>query len=463
MSQAFDEIDANASKASGELSGEVGNITQTCPAVTLEIGVFFDGTNNNEMNTAIGGNEGSYANARSNVSLLKSLYKNHPRYYTRNSCGGFARKFDVVYIPGIGTVSGEEDHTFPGSALGMGATGVEARVYYACLEIGNRIRQLSPGIEPEKIIMDVFGFSRGAAAARYFVNCFRQGYIEYHRNYIGFDRAVLPQGRNVEFRFVGIFDTVAAIGIGTNDDNGPVNVHLKTAQAERIFHLTAGNEYRENFRLNKNVPGGGETRELPGAHSDVGGGYRDNGDKVDLAGWRHVRHNYTRSSAESDRSALLRQGPDHDLSAIWIEEGWMYPNETEGGVMFEASSIVLQPGMSGMMGGGMPDQYIFRYKTVLSRPWVRIGLSRIALKIMYDAAVSSGVPLLSAQTGGEWEIPADLQPYARKLFGGGTLEDTEKSYILRNFGHVSASDSIGMAPEDDHIRVEYDNQPSKAK
>ena len=48
-----------------------GAVVQTCPKVVLEIGVFFDGTGNNEQNAQTGG-EGSYANARSNVSLLKT-------------------------------------------------------------------------------------------------------------------------------------------------------------------------------------------------------------------------------------------------------------------------------------------------------------------------------------------------------------------------------------------------------
>lgn len=462
MTQGFDEIDSQASDAAEGLSGEVGNIAQTCPKVTLEIGVFFDGTNNNEMNSGIGGSKGSHANARSNVSLLKEHYKHGPSYYTRNSCGGYARKFHAEYVPGIGTVSGEDDHKIKGSALGMGSTGVEARVYGACIRIGEIVRNLSGGIEPERIIMDVFGFSRGAAAARYFVNCFQQGYIEYRRNYVGFDRAILPPGRNVEFRFIGIFDTVAAIGIGTNANNGPVNVHLKTAQADRIYHLTAGNEYRENFRLNKNVPGGGETRELPGAHSDIGGGYRDAGDKVDLDGWRSVRHHLTRASAENARASISAQDADPNLSAIWIEEGWINANETEGGVEYEVSPIMHAPG-SAMMGGASIDRYIFRYKAVLSRPWVQIGLSRIPLKIMYDAAVASGAALVSAPTNGEWSIPQGLQPIATKLIGGGTLTNTETRYVLRNYGHTSASDSIGMAPEPKHVRVEYDNETSKAK
>jgi len=130
------------------------------------------------------------------------------------------------------------------------------------------INALSPGVEPREVILDVFGFSRGAAASRYFVNCFRQGFVRYWVNYVLPRYAYLPEGRNVRFRFDGIFDTVAAIGRGTNDRHGDVNVDLSAAQADQIYHLTAQHEYRENFRLNHNI---------------LGGGYRDQGDETRVA------------------------------------------------------------------------------------------------------------------------------------------------------------------------------------
>ena len=466
-------INGRASAASEDLGGALGNTTQTCPRVILEIGVFFDGTLNNAANSLEGGRGGSYANARSNVALLSELYKREQRHWIRNSCGGYERKFASHYVPGPGTVSGGGDDWFQGNGLGMGTNGVESRVYHACLRIGQMVRELSPGVEPTEIIMDVFGFSRGAAAARYFVNCFRQGFIMYDENFVNRQRASLPAGRRVRFRFVGIFDTVAAIGIGTNDDNGPVNVHVSTAQAEKIFHLTAGDEYRENFRLNHNIDrstrvgntslqsgSGGEARELPGAHSDVGGGYRDAGDTVDL-GPSRTYSNTSRAAAQSARDAIDGR-PLVGASDFWVRQGWINANETEGGTVTQASAVRTRPMFS--RTGNLSYLYEYTVTPRLHRPWVQIGLSRIALRIMYDKAVAQSVPFTAFPSGGEYAVPPGLRPVAAKLIAGQSLTGDEYRSTLRNFGHVSSNvGSVGMSPEPNFVRVIYPNRSGQAR
>jgi len=262
--------EVGAAAASSDMKGEPGNVVQSCPKVTLEIGVFFDGTLNNAANSrasvSLGG---SFDNAVTNVKLLEEIYYDK-KQDTRNSCGSYARRYYGHYVPGIGTISGQEDDK-KGYRWGTGDTGIEERVYKAAIDVGGLIRKLGGGIEPEEVILDVFGFSRGAAAARYFVNGFNAG--ELRIDDWGRDRvAVLPEGRKIRIRFLGVFDTVAAVGLPSNDNNGDVNVHLKPSSADTIYHLTAGDEFRDSFCLNHNIRGGGETMQLPGVHSNIGGG-----------------------------------------------------------------------------------------------------------------------------------------------------------------------------------------------
>lgn len=461
------DVTSRAEAASAGLQGQIGTTTQTCPKVTLEIGVFFDGTLNNAANAGQG-ESGSYANARSNVALLSQLYKRNSRHWIRNSCGGYDTKYSMLYLSGIGTTDGEKDSNFPGAAMGMGATGIEAIVYKACLDVGRIVTELSPGIEPTEIVMDVFGFSRGAGAARYFVNCFRQGFVAYMRNYTRPDVAYLPKDRKVRFRFVGVFETVAAVGLGTNDNNGDVNVHLSTAQAKRLHHLTAMNEYRENFRLNHNIPGGGTTHALPGAHSDIGGGYRAPGDTAliqrvrsspAIPGREEIeRLHRSYSDSLGNRDARRRAQEE----AIWISEGWLNPNETEGGVISTPGPIKSRD--LRLPIGGKLKTYYFEYGQRLSRPWVQIGLSRVALRMMYDTAMSEQVPFLAYPDDPEFTLPPDLQALGQKLISGATLSQTERRYVLRNFGHVSSqSGSMGMAPDRDHRRIIYPNEPAQAR
>lgn len=462
MTEDLDPIAARADAAATEarLSGDIMSVAATCPKTALEIGVFFDGTFNNEINAIKGGTEGSYANARSNVSLLKDYYKNGPDYDVVNEGGtGVCRKFYAQYVPGIGTMNGGKDSTL-GGALGMGETGVEALVADAALELGRNIDRLSPGIEPEEIIVDVFGFSRGAAAARYFVNAIRQGWI-YRKPLIGFPKfAYVPEGRNFRIRFVGIFDTVASIGLGMVEYNYGANIHLKAEQADRIFHLTADNEYRVNFRLNDNLPDGGERQRMPGAHGDVGGGYREQGDTAPLAASKTYNMEI-RADATGLRDMLAETGrTTASEAAPWIAEGWIRPDQSSA--LQHRLSPVREQKIPGPMG--LPILvYTFNESRVLHRPWVKLGLSRVAMAAMHRQAIETGVPFLDLPSGGEYAIPPELQPIGQRIISGEHVTGDSARFVVNNFAHISANpDSIGMSGEEDRIRVAYPNRAGEA-
>jgi len=183
--------------------------------VKLRIGVFFDGTGNNRFNSDdvyynpkynpnykpkpynhplqedqipdikdfksfIIESGSSYWNSYSNVALLHDLYEEtqtdktekDPFYYIQQK----------YYIEGIGTLQHKEDTTimgYIGSGIGEGERGVIRRVNEACKKISDGIDAALNDIKNKKnnkpleiisIQFDVFGFSRGAAAARHFCN-----------------------------------------------------------------------------------------------------------------------------------------------------------------------------------------------------------------------------------------------------------------------------------------------------
>ena len=131
----------------------------------------------------------------------------------------------------------------------------------------------------KELQFDIFGFSRGAAAARHFANrVFSQdsaiiAAIRSGLGDVGFSGT--PGGKT---RFLGILDTVAAIGTPVNGlnphsaDTGDVNIALRPGVADKVFHITAQHECRFNFALNSVKPAWPELA-LPGVHSDIGGGY----------------------------------------------------------------------------------------------------------------------------------------------------------------------------------------------
>ena len=470
------DIDLLAADAveGADMAGETGNIAQTCPKLTLEVGVFFDGTLNNRFNVALSNrNDDSYHNALSNPALLWAQYKNGATYDVRNSCGGVARAFRSIYVEGPGSVEGEKDDT-TGYATGMGRrSGVEARVLQGFERLLREIGSVGGPPSIEKVVLDVFGFSRGAAAARYFVNCIRGRRVRYDPVGWGDYTEKLPEGLTVEIRFLGIFDTVAAIGNPGNDDNDPVNVHLKTAQVTgRIYHLVANDEYRVNFRLNRNWPGGGDHQVLPGAHSDVGGGYRDPGDAAPFSGISR-RSWASRAQAEADqdarRRADLAPGAHRDAEAVFVNEGWLNADETEGGIMRQMSPI-RQGLMPGGMRGGVMRVYSYDEQLVLNRPWVQIGLSRVALHMMHEAALAhvNGAFLPLPSDDENYVIPAGLRPYEAEIRSG-SLSGARRRAVLRGFGHISMKDGSllteewwGHRPSRGHIRGEAPNEPAKA-
>ncbi|MFD1796553.1 T6SS phospholipase effector Tle1-like catalytic domain-containing protein [Paracoccus aurantiacus] len=470
------DIDAAAADAANaeDMAGETGNIAQSCPKVTLEIGVFFDGTLNNRFNVALRNREdASYQSALSNPALLWARYKNGTRYDVKNSCGGVDRRFSSIYVQGAGSVRGEGDDMV-GYATGMGRrSGVESRVLWGFRQVLARIGQSGGPPNIRKVVLDVFGFSRGAASARYFVNCIRAGRIRYDPFGVGDFREELPRGLKVEIRFLGIFDTVAAIGDASDDDNEPVNVHLKPAQVTgQIYHLVASDEYRLNFRLNRNWPSGGEYIHLPGAHSDVGGGYRDAGDAAEMSG-KSRRPFRTRAEAERaqarTRAEDLARGANRADEAVFVREGWLTANETQGGIVRKMSPIRAVTSYSHAMQS-MVTRYYYDEWLALDRPWVRVGLSRIALHMMHERAMRfvNGAFLPLPTSDPNYVIPAALRPYEAEIRSG-RLSGARRAQVLRNFGHVSMKDGawisgnrLGHRPAANHIRGWAPNIPGRA-
>jgi len=91
--------------------------------------------------------------------------------------------------------------------------------------------------------------------------------------------------REVEVRFVGLFDTVVSykaaqlVKLGGSLENWLVKQQaINHPKVIKVVHLAASEEHRAMFCLHniKSVGGKGEEYFLPGVHSDVGGGYLDN-------------------------------------------------------------------------------------------------------------------------------------------------------------------------------------------
>ncbi len=250
------------------------------PRVKYRVSFFFDGTGNNRFNVGT-----AYSDAgESNVSKMEHCcYKGTKDRYTYKS----------FYVEGIGTEQVTDDNWLSnsvgfgkaeekvGSGTGMGKRGIVARVEQAIATLLDYVEQLSEPLPVEEFLIDAIGFSRGAAAARYFIWRLNAGLgkAEFEDFNYGSDTiqdrlaASLTMECTAEYKFLGLFDTVSSHG--TDHENDVKDLHLdEIDHAKTVVQLAAAEEHRKNFQLTT-ISKGTEIY-LPGVHSDIGGGYANN-------------------------------------------------------------------------------------------------------------------------------------------------------------------------------------------
>jgi hypothetical protein len=265
--------------------------------IPVTIAIFFDGTGNNRNNVAqrhivqkhLQQEDGirhsgsfekygrkkdgsltnsSYAASYSNVSILERL----------NIKREAANRDISVYVEGIGTTDDKGDDT-PGSAFGKGKTGVKSKVERGVMLLAQKIEKIldeQNNAYVNQITIDVFGFSRGATAARHFVSLKRD--IKHPLAV----RLGAPEAK-IDIKFVGLFDTVSSVGYGLGFGSNVKELGLDLKEVpQKVVHMTAGNEYRENFSLTDITSSLSKGYELtlPGVHSNIGGSYGEHEDEA---------------------------------------------------------------------------------------------------------------------------------------------------------------------------------------
>ncbi|WBV61001.1 DUF2235 domain-containing protein [Chryseobacterium camelliae] len=354
-------------------------------AVHFTFGVFIDGTLNNMYNTELrkkaeGKNQTETTGLNRNI-LASNIYKKHgdaddqessyendlsnPAILFKKYKEDKSKRLFKVYTEGIGTNSApktqeaeltaedyKDDDLMQGPGFGMGTAGIKDRVRKAVEDVKQYI---SSNIDKDREVVgtltfDVFGFSRGAAAARHFVHVVTQGAYKpkvsygketvYARDMFGYsldqsyaykimpsygylgqlldEMKLMDEQMKVVIRFVGIYDTVPHYGLAQSNDNKQLGLD-DVNKANYVVHMVAADEHRANFSLvnissvAKTSPGsgkkGGIELSYPGVHCDVGGAYEegrpDNPKRIDAT--------ILASSLEPLRSELIRQG--------WFKEG----------------------------------------------------------------------------------------------------------------------------------------------
>ena len=332
--------------------------------INYTFGVFFDGTLNNMYNSEIrksvaekrrlnqkisyekakeikekrGGKDSSYENELSNPAILFKSYTNKD-----------SDRLFKIYVEGIGTNTQsptkvedyKKDDNVQGPAFGMGSAGIIYRVREAIKKITDLI-DINDNFYLNKITFDVFGFSRGAAAARHFVYVVThpeyipktnsnmetldiQGEIllasKYHKKaprygLLGIlldQKGWLTDNVKVEARFAGLYDTVSHHGLFQDNDIEDLGLD-SINKANYVVHMVAADEHRYNFDLAdissvaKTSPDSGKKGGIelffPGVHSDVGGSYVDGAPNISYK----INFSSDMDFLTREKEELIRQG-----------------------------------------------------------------------------------------------------------------------------------------------------------
>ncbi len=246
---------------------------QVCKSGELRLGVFFDGTGNDDKNPV----------EFSNVKKLFDVYPNNittgelkpPNPDKNYPC------IQSAYIRGVGTRS----DSFTGGAMGTGGFDrIDGMMYLLEAAIENHKNDSKDNFLPKHIVLDVFGFSRGAILARHFVNVIKQGFYQLRGTFSDYE----PNDFTV--RTLNIFDSVSSFNTvyipGQPRDPGWAYNVDKNMMVQQTIHFMADDEYRIHF--DGQTVSSGQNLDYPkdidsnlfkelvfmGAHSDIGGGYR---------------------------------------------------------------------------------------------------------------------------------------------------------------------------------------------
>lgn len=268
--RAVENMVARAREKTSSVSGGPACINCT---VTAWISFFFDGTNNHR--------ERDFPVCHSNVAGLFDAHADDPSEgIVRLYYEGVGTRFEFedrhvrVPVPNrMGTVRWEEREGYRERESrvrqGFGG-GIDIRLEKAIFDFENTVEDFRATSRVDEINIGVFGFSRGAAQARAFVN-----WLAEHSKISRQGESLAYDGIPLNVKFVGLFDTVESVGgAGVNRRPGLVKTSMPFF-VQRCVHIVAAHELRNAFPLT----GLGTNRYTqvvyPGAHADIGGGYED--------------------------------------------------------------------------------------------------------------------------------------------------------------------------------------------
>ncbi|WP_026976870.1 T6SS phospholipase effector Tle1-like catalytic domain-containing protein [Flavobacterium tegetincola] len=409
---------------------------------TLRISIFFDGTGNNAKNAYEREKKGNV------TPKTGGSYDISPTNIYRLFCNLEQNQNDTkkaLYIEGIGTFEGLVDSTMSAATGfdiwdGYDASAKTSKAFQAVEKVIADFNPL-PSTGNVCLKFDLFGFSRGAALARNFANILQSDQIKKDRI-----KTILNDKNQkleaIEFGFIGLFDTVESIIYPPKVVH--FNLDLAAIKADCIFHLAALHECRENFPLTSVIQNNSGTTSpnldeqgsrcntinntyelfVPGAHSDVGGGYNACQDE---------------NATINDDATYTREGAKKLVEHI-----------TEVNPVFLPLLSSIQYEFETLSAG---------FNAISKRKNVHGHLQLLYAKLMAVTAQKFGVPFDLQVFDVNHTIPNDLIPYYEKLSDSSQALIESKKFkalhheltpeLVQKYVHISVSTRTIMGKEEE--------------
>ena len=363
---------------------------------------------------------------------------------------------------------------FIGLALGAGDNGVVAKVGKALDFISNFILSSKPNGQKYRLHFDVFGFSRGATAARIFNYIVysdkiaqKSGNEELKKNSDSFVKKLQPEKdiESKEVEYLGIFDTVGSVGVVHSDNVAQYGLWA-TDMCRRVVHLCGMDELRKNFAIidiESSVHSNGLELFLPGCHTDIGGGISMGRDepaiinKVDFAGVKIVSQK-VKNTMLTPMNFFLRENEDNTRQNLrficvdpanpdtqqpvtvdtLIEMGWI--DEDKQVDEFNES-----------LAGNLGNYYTEGTFNISMFRHVQYGYSNVSLALMVEDAVKERCDMFNFRTE-LFPIPTDniveeVYNKAKTQMQSGrsgriAISPSDYAHLRRKYLHYSANERL---------------------
>jgi hypothetical protein len=228
-----------------------------------------------------------------------------------------------------------------------------------------------------------------------------------------------------------------------------IKLYLDRKYFTDVVQLTARDEIRANFALSTVIPAHTEI-SVPGVHSDIGGGYREEVEECVLVS--PMQALTVREGIDIRTTSIYRDAQQQKIRLV--DSGW-----PETMLEIVTPKPTLLPKAEQTVG----FKQVRAYAGLQLKRQVSGKLSVVYLHLMHKLAKEKGVQFIDVPKTSQYSVPSDLQALRDRFLGGNyEVTATEEKMLKLQYIHTSANwnNPIGLSRERG-VNLRYTNAPTE--